>query len=132
MPTNVIEWTIPQLPPKLIGPNNNRKNYQTRSPLVKRTKVEFSMLLEIIYPPHQRLPKPLSQCIFHITFGIAGRIRIDPVNLYGRMKPWEDVLVFEHIILDDSFKVIEEVHLYRNFLPKSKTPYTHWYIEGVQ
>ena len=124
----LIDLWIPRLPQNLVGPNRGRNDYHGRAAATKQAKVEFSMLLEQVYPPHERRSQPLERCIFYIHFGLPKGLRVDPVNLYGRMKPWEDVLVFENILKDDNFKVVHEVHISREYLDSRAAGFTRWTI----
>ena len=101
---------IPMLPPSNVSPNKLRQGWKQRAPLVKQNKIDFSKVLEDIFPFHSRPRAPLETAYFAIMFKLPDT-NVDPCNLYGRMKPWEDVLVHEGILANDSFKVIQQVKL---------------------
>ena len=108
--------TIPQLPPEEFGPNNLRSDWRKRAPIVHKLKTHFSMMLEDLWPYKDRPPWPMERVNFDIIFCIPltkeGRLhKMDPTNLYGRMKAWEDVLVADGILKEDDFNAIKKVSL---------------------
>ena len=105
-----ILLTIPMLPPSNVSPNKLRQGWKQRAPLVKQNKIDFSKVLEDILPFYMRPSTPMESVYFAIVFKIPNT-NLDPCNMYGRMKPWEDVLVHEGILANDSFKVIKQVKL---------------------
>ena len=114
-----IMLKIPMLPPANVSPNKLRQGWKQRAPLVKQNKIDFSKILEDILPFHVRPNSPLETAHFVILFKIP-HTNLDPCNLYGRMKPWEDILVHEGILANDSFKVVKSVKLLHIVVPEDR------------
>ena len=127
-----IDLWIPHLPPKELGPNRLRASINTRNAVRAKIQDNFSRLLEEIFPPIDRPEEPLASVRFHITFRLPRFQHRDPVNMYGRMKPWEDVLVREGVLVDDNFGVIHSVLLDRIFVFSEKESATQWRIIEVK
>ena len=104
-----IVLNIPGLPPTAYGPNRRRSTAKAAAPIIRKIKVDFSRWLEDNYPPIERPESPLALFRYEITFVFENRKRMDPTNLWGRMKYWEDVLKDERIIKDDSFNEIDSL-----------------------
>ena len=126
-----IALWIPGLPQNKVGPNTRRKRWQTVKEMTLTVKRDFSYLLEEIYPRISRPIYPLTQVIYHITFAVQTNDVVDYVNLFGRMKPWEDVLVDEQILLDDSMAIVREITLSHRRVQKQHMRGTEWVIQEI-
>ena len=129
-----ILLNIPMMPPDNVTPNKQRNSWKQRAPLVKENKIQFSKVLEDIFPLHTRPSKPIEKAYYGLLFKIPNT-NIDWVNICGRIKPWEDILVKEKILANDSFKVVQQVRINYLVCPEDvgvlwnimdEACYTHW------
>ena len=116
---------IPILPPSNVSANRQRNSWKQRAPLVKDNKIAFSKILEDIFPFHKRPERPITKAFFEILFKIPDT-NVDPDNIYGRMKPWTDILVKEKILTGDSFKTIQQVNI--NYIISTEDTGVLWNI----
>ena len=127
-PIRHIGLDIRSLPPTEVGPNKQRQSWKQRAPLVEEIKRKFSMHLEELCPRGRRPDYPFDLVSYDIGFYVHEKKRTDLMNLFGRMKAWEDVLVADGILAEDNIKVVHKVRLEAFQIPNDSQECTMWRI----
>ncbi len=96
------------LPPKELSPNAGKK--QNAHKINRITQQAQSDTIALV---REQIPRgtPLEHATVTVTFVVPTRGTRDLGNLIAAAKPYLDGLVKAGVIIDDNFKVIEEVYL---------------------